>query len=221
MSDKLGDKGLGSDLRAMAQDVVDLGAQYIRIGRHWLDAQRDEVTRGERRDGSADARPPPGWPTHRRSRQGVKVARGQCDAGMETYLDDRLTSGYINPADTQQGYPPPAAAAASDYLPPGHFTRGRISYAGIGPKNYVRSDVRITEDLCERLRQDEFVDPSDIEVNVSEGAVMLGGTVPTRKMKHRIEDLAAECDGVRNVENTIHVRPPTPPPVNAGSVGDG
>lgn len=214
MSDKLGDKGLGSDLRAMAQDVVDLGAQYIRIGRHWLDAQRGEVSRGERSDRSRDGRPPPGWPVHRRP-------RGDYHPGLGTYLDESMTSGYVNPADTQTEYPPPPAAAASDYLPPGNFTGGRSSYAGIGPKNYVRSDARITEDLCERLRRDELVDPSDIEVNVSEGVVMLGGTVRSRRMKHRIEDLAAECDGVRNVENSIRVRPPTPPPANGGNVGDG
>ncbi len=214
MSDKLGNKGVGSDLRAMAQDVVDLGAQYIRLGRHWLDAQREEVSRGRRPDRPRGAGPAPDGPVHPRP-------RGDYGPGMETYLDESMTSGYVNPADTQTGYPPPPAAAASDYLPPGHFTRGRSTYAGIGPKNYVRSDARITEDLCERLRRDELVDPSDIEVNVSEGAVMLGGTVPTRRMKHRIEDLAAECDGVRHVENTIHVRSPTPPPVSAGSVGDG
>lgn len=221
MRDKMGDKGVGNDLRAMAQDVVDLGAQYIRIGRHWLDAQRDEVTRGYRQARYRDAPPPPppGGPAHRGTPEPEPaVWRGGYGAGMESYLDESLMPGYVNPADTQSAYPPPSEAFASDYLPRGYSTGGRSSYSGVGPKNYVRSDERITEDLCERLTHDDHVDPSDIEVNVSEGVVVLGGTVRNRWMKHRVEDLAAECNGVCNVENNIQVRPPTPPP-GAGSAG--
>lgn len=219
MSEKTGDKGVGNDLKAMAQDVVDLGAQYIRIGRHWLDAQRDEVTRGYRQARYRATPPPspPGGPAHHhRPSSGPEVWHGGYDAGMESYLDETITSGYINPADTQPDYPPPPEASRSDYLPPGYASSGRSSYRGVGPRNYVRSDARITEDLCERLTHDDHIDPSDIEVNVSEGVVILGGSVRNRWMKHRIEDLAAECNGVRNVENNIQVQAP-PPPTGAGS----
>jgi hypothetical protein len=79
------------------------------------------------------------------------------------------------------------------------------SFRGHGPKNYSRSDQRITEDLCERLTEDDHVDASAIEVQVSEGVVTLTGTVGDRRMKHRAEDLAERCGGVRDVENRIRV----------------
>ena len=45
----------------------------------------------------------------------------------------------------------------------------RGPYAGIGPRGYVRSDERIREDICERLTAHGQLDPSDIEVTVSQG----------------------------------------------------
>jgi len=79
------------------------------------------------------------------------------------------------------------------------------AFRGRGPKNYLRSDQRITEDLCERLTEDDDVDASDIEVAVKDGVVTLTGTVGERWMKHRAEDLAERCGGVRDVDNRIRV----------------
>jgi hypothetical protein len=76
-----------------------------------------------------------------------------------------------------------------------------------GPKNYQRSDERIREDLCERLWHEPRVDVEDVSVTVSGGVVHLEGTVPDRKMKHIIEDTAAACRGVTDVENRIRVSP--------------
>jgi hypothetical protein len=73
-----------------------------------------------------------------------------------------------------------------------------------GPKNYTRSDERIREDVCERLMQAD-VDASDVTVNVSGGKVMLEGTVPERRMKHRIEDITEQCFGVTDVDNNLRV----------------
>ena len=78
-------------------------------------------------------------------------------------------------------------------------------FRGLGPKNYTRPDQRITEDLCERLTEDDRIDAREIEVRVSEGVVTLSGTVADRAMKHRAEDLAERCTGVRDVDNRIRV----------------
>ena len=83
--------------------------------------------------------------------------------------------------------------------------RGRGGHRGRGPKNYTRTDQRITEDLCERLTEDDDVDAGDIEVAVSDGVATLTGTVAERWMKHRAEDIAEACGGVRDVENRIRV----------------
>jgi osmotically-inducible protein OsmY len=74
-----------------------------------------------------------------------------------------------------------------------------------GPKGYQRPDERIREDICERLWHESHLDVSEVSVEVEKGDVKLEGTVPHRHMKHRIEDIAAGCAGVNDVENRIRV----------------
>lgn len=76
---------------------------------------------------------------------------------------------------------------------------------GRGPKGYQRSDERIREEICERLTRDDFIDASEVTVEVKERKVILSGTVPERNMKHAIEDIADHCSGVQDVENQIRV----------------
>jgi hypothetical protein len=80
------------------------------------------------------------------------------------------------------------------------------SHRGRGPKNYMRSDERISEDVNDRLMEDPYVDASDIEVHIDRCEVILSGTVDSREAKRRAEDLAESVSGVRNVENRIRVR---------------
>ncbi|KWF81107.1 transporter [Burkholderia diffusa] len=75
-----------------------------------------------------------------------------------------------------------------------------------GPKGYTRSDERIREDVCERLARALDIDVSDVSVQVRDGRVELDGTVPSRWMKHDIEDIADSCMWVRDVENRVRVR---------------
>lgn len=75
----------------------------------------------------------------------------------------------------------------------------------VGPKGYQRSDERIREDLCERLALSSRVDVREVEVSVSEGVVTLSGTVQDRQQKYRIEDMADDVFGVKDVHNQIRV----------------
>ncbi|RKU00255.1 transporter [Burkholderia sp. Nafp2/4-1b] len=75
-----------------------------------------------------------------------------------------------------------------------------------GPKGYTRSDERIREDVCERLAHALDIDVSDVTVEVRDGRVELDGTVPSRWMKHDIEDIADSCMCVRDVENRVRVQ---------------
>lgn len=81
----------------------------------------------------------------------------------------------------------------------------RGGFYGQPPKGYTRSDERIREDVCERLTHED-VDAGNVEVSVSEGTVTLTGTVGERWMKHRMEDLADACSGVRDVRNELRVQ---------------
>jgi osmotically-inducible protein OsmY len=76
-------------------------------------------------------------------------------------------------------------------------------YRGRGPKGYLRSDERLHESVCERLTDDPDVDASEVSVQCKEGVVTLEGTVPTRWMKYRIEEVAEACPGVTEVRNNV------------------
>lgn len=85
---------------------------------------------------------------------------------------------------------------------------GMGEHRGRGPKNYVRSDDRIREDVSDRLSDDSWLDASDIEVTVAKCEVTLSGLVHTRDDKRRAEDLAERVSGVRHVQNNLRVHPP-------------
>jgi len=78
-------------------------------------------------------------------------------------------------------------------------------HKGKGPRDYRRSEDRIREDVCDRLADDDYVDASNINVQIQNDEVVLSGTVNSREEKRRAEDLVESISGVRNVENRIRV----------------
>jgi osmotically-inducible protein OsmY len=86
----------------------------------------------------------------------------------------------------------------------GYGRQGTIGqYVGRGPRNYVRSDERIRDDVCRVLTLDPDVDASDIEVIVVSREVTLAGTVPSRDQRRRAEDTAEQVPGVSHVQNNL------------------
>jgi osmotically-inducible protein OsmY len=81
-------------------------------------------------------------------------------------------------------------------------------HRGRGPKNYVRSDERIREDLSDQLADDPYLDASNIEVAVAKAEITLNGVVPSRNQKRRAEDHAECVSGVTHVQNNLRVRAP-------------
>ena len=95
------------------------------------------------------------------------------------------------------------------------------SFRGRGPKNYMRSDDRIREDLNEQLMDADDVDASDVSVEVKDGVVTLSGNVEQRWIKHRIEDMADDCSGVKDVRNEIRVQSRSDWPYDKQQVSSG
>lgn len=85
----------------------------------------------------------------------------------------------------------------------GHSAAGR--YRGRGPRNYRRSDDRIRDDINDRLTEHDWLDASDVDVQVSGGEVTLTGTVESRYAKRLAEDIAESVSGVTHVQNTLRV----------------
>lgn len=80
------------------------------------------------------------------------------------------------------------------------------SNRGKGPKGYERSDDRLKEIICERLSDDPDIDASEITVNVTGATVTLTGTVDSRSAKYAVEEMLANCGGVKDVDNQLRVR---------------
>ena len=102
---------------------------------------------------------------------------------------------------------PPVALQDYGQLIGGQGTSGwgRAAQQMRGPKGYRRSDERIADDLYRRLSQDDAIDSSDVTFEVRDGVVVLEGTVAERRSRYSIEDAAAACQGVVDVENRIRV----------------
>lgn len=76
-----------------------------------------------------------------------------------------------------------------------------------GPKGYTRPDTRIYEDVCERLMELSRVDLREVEVNVADGVVTLTGSVPDRRQKYIVEEIADQVFGVKDTDNQLRVVP--------------
>jgi osmotically-inducible protein OsmY len=79
------------------------------------------------------------------------------------------------------------------------------NHRGRGPKNYVRSDSRIEEDINDRLTDHDYLDAYDIDVKVNNCEVVLTGNVPDRYSKFLAEEISQQVSGVRNVENRLRI----------------
>ncbi len=82
------------------------------------------------------------------------------------------------------------------------------SHRGRGPKNYMRADARIAEDINDRLTDHPYIDAYELEVSVSDGDVTLSGSAESRYDKRLAEDIAYDVAGVKNVENRIRIEKP-------------
>ena len=93
-------------------------------------------------------------------------------------------------------------------------------HRGKGPRAYQRSDQRITEDINDLLTEDPYIDASDIEVSVEKGEVTLTGTIESKHLKRRVEEVVERVSGVRHVENKLRAKLSDGPTVNIRNAGE-
>jgi osmotically-inducible protein OsmY len=148
----------------------------------------------ERWGGGEDWRSDPGRASYERS---GATAYGTSTYRGETGYGSRYGGGYAG--ESIGGYTRPFGERA------GWEAGRRGQFMGRGPKGYQRSDARITEDVCDRLADDPYIDASNMEVAVNKGEVTLSGTVSDRDDKRRAEDLIDDISGVREVHNQLRV----------------
>ncbi len=95
---------------------------------------------------------------------------------------------------------------------PRYRSNAARKYRNRAPKNYRRSESRIQEDVSERVLLDEEIDPSAVELRVTDGVVSLNGTVGSRYEKRLAEQIADSVAGVVDVENRLMIGKVEPQP---------
>ena len=187
-----------SDLKAVAEDMLRMGRHWARAAQGWLERAGDQAQQAQSRL----------RPRSDRDLQSDYSSGGydQVDAGAQA----RGGYGYGYGYDAET-YPGGRDFGGRDYrdVRTGEASGGdygSADYRGVGPRDYTRSDERIREDLNERLTEAYDLDASGLSVEVAGGVATLSGSVPQRWMKHRAEDLADACIGVRDVRNHIQVQ---------------
>ncbi|MBX3233790.1 MAG: BON domain-containing protein [Labilithrix sp.] len=93
-----------------------------------------------------------------------------------------------------------------------------LLHAGKAPKNAVRADARILEDVNDALTYRGDLDATDIDVTVHAGEVTLTGTVTDRRSKRIAEEVAEGVLGVRDVHNQLTIRKDDPSDANVAFV---
>ncbi|MDT7688113.1 MAG: hypothetical protein QOE46_872 [Acidobacteriota bacterium] len=186
------ERGDGDDVRSFDTDYGRTTSRFY--GRTGYDYGRDDYDEREgmrpgyggraygRRDDEHDPR----------SRD-ERDARGRGGRGWWDRAADEVLSWFGGEGDERRRPDDPRAP------------RGEGKFRGRGPKNYRRSDERIREEVGDRLTDSEWLDASDVEVNVIAGEVILSGTVDSRYAKRLAEDIAESVSGVAHVQNNLRV----------------
>jgi hypothetical protein len=166
--------------------------------------------------------PRPGWRDEaaragfdRYGVRGDKDYRGDVDRARDEGRGPEPAEDYRSEAYRSEGYGREAGVIgrnpALDRIvedPSGRGWREDVGrHRGRGPRNWVRSDTRIHEDVSEALSDDPSLDASDIEVAVRDGEVTLSGAVRSRADRARAEELAWRPGGVKQVQNDLRVQP--------------
>ncbi|HEV8658164.1 MAG TPA: BON domain-containing protein [Thermoanaerobaculia bacterium] len=129
------------------------------------------------------------------------------DAGYRGggYLGGDWAGGrrYLDPYRGQSG--PMWGPPDRDFVPRDDNESPPVSYRGVGPRNYRRSDERIRDDVCDLLMIDGAVDASEIDVSVNDSVVVLSGAVADRMTKRRAEAIAESVLGVKDVQNNLRL----------------
>jgi hypothetical protein len=90
-----------------------------------------------------------------------------------------------------------------------------------GPRNYVRPDVFILDDVAKALAFDPLVDAWTLDVECTSGHVKVSGRVPLATARRRVEVLIAAVFGVRrmDISEVIVAKGITPPDKQVSAAG--
>jgi len=192
--------------RAYGRDDEDMLGRETDEGRFYGAGTSDSANRG--------MRPSPlrgrGMDTGDRSSGGGRMGEssyGRGALGARSRFDP--VRGYGNMGDERFGAGGPGSLGMQGGF--GNMDMGGRDFeemprTGKGPKTYKRSDERIREEINDQLMRHRWADSSEVDVQVKDGEVTLMGTVPDRRTKREVEDVAECVLGVQEVQNLLRLR---------------
>jgi osmotically-inducible protein OsmY len=80
-------------------------------------------------------------------------------------------------------------------------------YSGKGPRGWTPDDLRLVEEVSDRLMEDRLLDARGVEVTADGGVVTLAGVVPGSSDVAHAAMLARQTPGVVEVVNRLAVHP--------------
>ncbi|AKF86425.1 hypothetical protein MFUL124B02_26555 [Myxococcus fulvus 124B02] len=180
----------------------------------WRDAPSDSLRRGDVGPGhsrhgrrGADAwDEPEAWMDELRELR-PRERPAEADVRLGGTQPSGHGPGVENMAPPQVGFSTSATRADDHDLGHGGYAGGSSrtrAPRGRGPRGYQRGDDRIRADICDRLMQ-EWMDASDVGVQVLDGVVTLAGSVRSRDEKRAIEDVTESVLGVKEVLNHLRL----------------
>ncbi len=80
-------------------------------------------------------------------------------------------------------------------------------FTGTGPRGFKRPPDSLTEQVCDALRANGFVDASgiDVEVRPESEEVILTGAVPDARQRQLAEECAVSIKGIAAVHNRLAI----------------
>ena len=82
---------------------------------------------------------------------------------------------------------------------------GRDARDTVGTTGRAVTDGWIKSKIYSQYITEDALDDAEIDIDINKGAVTLNGTVPTEAAKARAATIAKATDGVKNVDNKLHV----------------
>lgn len=96
---------------------------------------------------------------------------------------------------------------------PDYFDRDAEKIPGFGAHATRRAnpdDERVREEVYEALDRRADIDAPDISLHVRKGTVTIEGEVADAVVRHRVEQCVDSVDGVKDVNNRLHLAAPRP-----------
>ena len=84
------------------------------------------------------------------------------------------------------------------------------SYRGNSARRGTRTDELVREDIYGALDSRADIDAPDISLHVRNGVVTIEGEVADAMVRHRVEQCVDSVDGVKDIDNRLHLAAPGP-----------